>query len=345
MEPQAGGKVMNSRERVKRAVRFQGPDRVPVSHAVLPAAQIRYGSTLEEILREFRDDFGWDFLPDLPRGSYPPPYRQGVHADDFGVLWHCEWEGVCGIPEGPLRDLDRYSEYRWPEVFSAGPPQARLYSGHMCGFDDRWYARGAWINYFEAIHFLHGFENVFMELGRESAAFGRLLDDMLRFNLTWIDKWIRLEYDGLHFADDWGTQSGLMIRPETWRRVFKPRYAEMFRRVKEAGMDVWFHSDGCIREIVGDLIEIGVDVLNCQVALLGFDWVRRHLRGRIAVRTDIDRQHVLAEASPAGVKEEVFQTLDACRTDRGGVIACGEIGPDVSLENIRAMYEAFRDFQ
>jgi len=29
----------------------------------------------------------------------------------------------------------------------------------------------------------------------------------------------------------------------------------------------------------------------------------------------------------------------------GGIIACGEVGPDVPLENIRAMYEAFRDYR
>lgn len=28
----------------------------------------------------------------------------------------------------------------------------------------------------------------------------------------------------------------------------------------------------------------------------------------------------------------------------GGLIACGEIGPDVPLDNIRAMYEDFREY-
>jgi hypothetical protein len=37
---------MNSRERVQRAVRFKNPDRVPISHAVLPAAQLKYGPAL-----------------------------------------------------------------------------------------------------------------------------------------------------------------------------------------------------------------------------------------------------------------------------------------------------------
>lgn len=116
------------------------------------------------------------------------------------------------------------------------------------------------------------------------AGLRRLMDDLLAFNLRWIAKWTRREYDGLHFADDWGAQTSLLINPEQWRRLFKPRYAEMFKRVRDAGMDVWFHSDGRINAIIPDLIDIGVQVLNCQVAVVGHDWIAHHARGKVAVR-------------------------------------------------------------
>jgi hypothetical protein len=335
---------MNSRERVRRAIRFLAPDRVPISHAVLPAAQLKYGPDLSEILTEYREDFGWDYMEDLPVEQFPPVYKKGLNRDDFGTLWRVEWMGICGIPvDWPIRELDNYADYKWPEDFPAGPPSGRQYSGHMCGFDDRWYARGAWITYFEQLQQLRGMENVMMDLASEVPAFERLLDDLLAFNLRWIERWNRLEYDGLHFGDDWGSQNSLLIRPETWRRIFKPRYAAMFAAVRDAGRHVWFHSDGAVNEILGDLIESGVDVLNIQSAVVGPDWIARNLRGRVAFRTDIDRQRVLPFGSPAEVKEEVQRTFEACGTARGGLIACGEIGPDVPLENIRAMYEAFRE--
>ena len=109
-------------------------------------------------------------------------------------------------------------------------------------------------------------------------------------------------------------------------------------------MDVWFHTDGRINDIFGDLIEIGVDVINCQVAVIGHDWIARNVRGKVTIRTDIDRQHVLPHGAPSQVKEEVQRTFEACGTPDGGLVACGEISPDVPLENIRAMYEAFREF-
>ena len=130
---------MHSRERVKRAIRRESPDRIPISHAVLPAAQLKYGQALNDILTEYHDDFGWDYAEDLPLEKFPIVYRQGRHRDVFGTLWRVECTGICGIPiEWPIADPERYDEFQWPADFAAGPPAQRQYSGHMCGFDDRW---------------------------------------------------------------------------------------------------------------------------------------------------------------------------------------------------------------
>jgi uroporphyrinogen decarboxylase len=336
---------MDSRTRVLRAIHFERPDCAPISHAVLPAAQIKYKAELNDVLAQYPEDFGWDYQSDMPTEEFPALYRRGRNRDDFGTLWQSDRLGICGIPvECPIPDLSRYRDYSWPADFSAGPPRWRQYSGHMAGYDPRWYARGAWITYFEQLQQLRGMQNFLMDLAYHSAGLERLMDDLLAFNLRWIEKWTRLEYDGLHFADDWGSQVGLMIQPSQWRQLFKPRYAEMFAAVRQAGMDVWFHSDGKINAILPELVEIGVTVVNCQARLVGFDWIGANLRGKVAFRTDIDRQQILPFGSPSQVKEEVHRTFEACGTSAGGIVACGEIGPDVPLENIRAMYAAFREY-
>lgn len=338
-------KTMNSRERVNRAISFKNPDRVPISHAILPAAQLKYGEPLAEILEEFREDFGWDYLDDLPILDYPTLYKKGCNKDDFGTVWNVEWDGICGIPiDHPIKELRQFREYQWPEVFTVGPPNGRQYSGHMVGGVGQWYPRGAWIVYFEQMQQLRGMEQFLMDIANESDDLLQLMDKMLAFNLVWIDKWIKLDYDGLQFADDWGGQSRLLVKPDTWRRLFKPRYAEMFKKVHEAGMHVWFHSDGHINDIVSDLIEIGVDVINCQISVMGHNWIYQNMRGNVAIRTDIDRQYILPFGTPSEVKEEIQRTFEACGGPNGGIIACGEIGPDVPLKNIRAMYEEFRDY-
>ena len=335
---------MHSRERVKKAIAFGSPDRPPISHAILPAAQIEHGEALNEILAEVHEDFGWHLLPDMKREDYPPLYRAGRNADDFGTVWAVEQEGICGIPVGlPLADWSKYEDLAWP-AFSAGPPSSRLYSGHMAGFSDDYYARGAWIVFFEEMQQLRGMENLMIDLAEENNEVCRLRDDLLEFNLRWIDRWLEHEYDGLHFADDWGTQTSMMISPDLWRRFFKPAYQAMFDKVNGAGRDVWFHSDGNIIDILPDLIDLGVKVINCQASVIGLDVLKRNFAGNVCFRTDLDRQKVMPFAGPDEVRRHVRDVLDHLGTDEGGIVACGEIGPDVPLENIRAMYEVFMNY-
>ena len=103
---------MNSREKVIRAIQFQKPETPPISHAILPSAQYRYGEKLSEIINSFHEDFGWHLLPDLPRRKLPPMYKSGKHFDDWGTLWYVTVEGRCGIPvEYPI-NLSEYDQDR-----------------------------------------------------------------------------------------------------------------------------------------------------------------------------------------------------------------------------------------
>jgi uroporphyrinogen decarboxylase len=337
---------MNSRERVIRSIHFGKPDRLPISHAILPSAQYHYGEALSKVVNSFHEDFGWHLLSDLPREELPPLYKQGRHLDDFGTMWWVTVEGRCGIPvEFPVNpDFSNYSEYKWPDIFSAGIPKYRLYSGHMAGKNEEYYARGGWIVFFEQMQQLVGFENLLMALMMETKEIDHMISDLLKFNLAWLDNWLTQDYQGIHFADDWGSQTNLFIPPDMWRSVFKPVYSEMFSKVKKKGLDVWFHSDGDIIEIIPDLIELGVDVLNCQASVMEINELSK-FAGKIAFRTDIDRQKVLPFATPAEVKDYIFRLFHKLGTPDGGIIACGEISEDIPLENIRAMYEAFTEFK
>ncbi len=337
---------MNSSERVSKAIHFGGPDRPPISHAILPSAQYHYGDALKKITDSVHEDFGWHLLPDLPPDKLPPLYKKGINTDDFGTVWEVTVEGRCGIPiKFPIAaDYSNYKDYKWPKVFPVGVPDYRLYSGHMVGESNDYYARGGWITFFEQMQQLVGFESVLMDLAIDKPQVYKLRDDLLKFNLTWLDKWLAMDYQGLHFGDDWGSQASLLISPAKWRAFFKPIYSAMFSKVKAAGLDVWFHSDGNIIDIIPDLLEMGVDVLNCQCSVIDMEKLKT-FAGKVCFRTDIDRQKLLPYASPSEVKKYIFKLFHDLGTPRGGIIACGEISEDVPLNNIKAMYEAFMEFK
>ncbi|HAL44541.1 MAG TPA: hypothetical protein DCP47_01245 [Phycisphaerales bacterium] len=342
---QISNAAMSSRERVQKAINFGHPDRPPISHAILPAAQIKYGKALDEILQTVHEDFGWDLMTDMKRDELPPLYKGGKNLDSFGTLWEVAEEGVCGIPiKHPLKEWSSYSNYKWPEL-SAGPSKKRLYSGHIAGTSPDYYARGGWFIFFEQMQQLRGMENLLMDLALDRPEVYKLRDNLLQFNLRWLDKWLQFPYDGLHFADDWGMQNGPIISPEMWRRFFKPVYKQMFDKVLNAGMDVHFHSDGNIIEILPDLIELGVKVINCQLAIMGLNEIKKSFAGKVCFRTDLDRQSIMPFGTPAQVREHVKLVFDSVGSKKGGIIACGEIGPDIPIENIRAMYDVFMNYR
>ncbi len=335
---------MNSRERVQRAIHFGQPDRIPISHAVLPAARLKYGRRLEELLMQFSDDFGWAFLPPFNPRHLPPFYRKGTFVDLFGTVWQIETEGLSGMPvEFPLSDWRRYSTYSWPEP-AALLQETECYAAFLPRQGNAFYARGGPVPFWERLLALRGMENLLLDVVAGRKEFLRLRDDLLEFTLRLLDGLLQKPYDGIVFTDDWGSERAMMIDPLLWRRYFKPVYRQLFEKVKQAGLDVHFHSDGNISSIIPDLLDLGVDVLNCQVSLMDVEWLGKNFAGRVCFQPLPDHKEILPFASPQEVKRHIRHLFRHLGSKKGGLIASGEISPHIPLENIRAMYEAFREF-
>jgi uroporphyrinogen decarboxylase len=147
--------------------------------------------------------------------------------------------------------------------------------------------------------------------------------------------------DGVMLMDDWGSNTSLLISPDMWRAIFKPIYKEFCDIIHRAGKKVFFHSDGNIESIYGDLIEVGVDALNSQLFCMNIEALGKLYRGKITFWGEIDRQRVL----PYGTREEVHAAVRRVRAalddGTGGVIAQCEWGKDNSRENVEAVYEAW----
>jgi hypothetical protein len=332
---------MNSRERVIRAIEFTGPDRVPFEHAVFPGAFHRHGMALVELLNQYPDDFGNtrfslpQAVPDT--GGYLEEYR-----DEWGSLWvrlHGYTTGEVKQPALPTWEAFRNYEFPpLPDQRHFDWLKERLDASH------EHYASGGGGNLFERMQFLRGSENLYYDLGEDRAELYELADRLVEYYLEIIKRYLAAGVDGVRFADDWGGQYALLISPEQWQEFFKPRYRKMFEPVKDAGKHIFFHTDGWTLDILEDLYEIGVDVLNPQHALMGEEELSHRLGGRACFRSDLDRQYIIPRGTPEEIDAHVKQVVEAFGRFNGGLILHGEIGPDAPLENIRAMYAAFRKY-
>jgi len=68
-------------------------------------------------------------------------------------------------------------------------------------------------------------------------------------------------------------QTGPMMSPKMYREFFKPRHKVLWNRAKElADVKVMLHCCGGVRELLGDLIDAGLDAINpVQISCSGMD--------------------------------------------------------------------------
>ncbi len=334
---------MKSRERVYNAIEFKPVDRPPFAHTVVPAAQLVFGAALNSLLEKFEDDFGWNLLEPLPEEKWPICYRPGTHKDAFGTVWLVEQSGWLGRAiDFPLLKWENYRNFRWPEPKKCQLP-GRFYTAALSGTDDRHFARGSWISFFEILKKLRGPQNLMTDLLEEPPELFRLIEDLTHYCLRLIEFWLAKKVDAIVLADDWGSAAGLVVDPQLWRKVFKPIYRQLIAPVKKANCKVFFHSHGNIKAIVGDLVDLGIDVLHCQAEAMDENWLAREFRGAVCLMIEANPEIIQFSSKPRQVTDYVHRLFRLFSISGSGFMTTLEILPDFPLENIQAYYQALID--
>jgi uroporphyrinogen decarboxylase len=199
---------------------------------------------------------------------------------------------------------------------------------------------------------LRGTANFYMDLLVNQPMAEALLDRIAQYYIKLLDFLLdRLGggIDIVKFADDLGSQTNLLISPITYREFIKPRQAKLIKHAKDkCGCKVLLHSCGAIGSIIGDLVEIGVDAINpVQISAEGMEpsgLKKEFGKGITFWGGGIDTQNTLKNGTVKEVKREVKKNIESFKENGGYVFAqVHNIMPDVPVENIVAMFEAYRE--
>ena len=168
-----------------------------------------------------------------------------------------------------------------------------------------------------------------------------ILDRLNDYYVDLADRLLDLGAEGLRFSEDWGNNKSMFIDPESWRRFFKPRYKKLFDRATRKGGWILFHSDGNITPIVGDLVEIGVDILNpVQPECMDQRKIKEEFGDRITIDTGISVQRTLPLGSVDDVEHEAKEALKDLAPGGGFVYGTSHYALyDVPVENVVALYD------
>jgi uroporphyrinogen decarboxylase len=265
-------------------------------------------------------------------------------TNEWGYRLEKLGDGTMGHPVDPFyRDLPRAEEIRVPALREQERMSAAPAFFEACG--DRYRLASFDLSGFTVYTLLRGFASAMQDFALDPDGFAVLIDRIVDFECDLMRMAARHGFHGIHFADDWGTQSGLMISPAMWRRLFKPRYARQFALAHELGLHTWYHCCGEFLPIMEDFHEIGADVLNiAQPNVNDIAAVGRRLRGRQSFMMPISYQTVSIQGTPDEIYAEARRLYDHLASPQGGFIGYveeyGVMG--MSPENYRACGEAFR---
>ena len=144
---------------------------------------------------------------------------------------------------------------------------------------------------------------------------------------------------------DFGTQRSEWFSPEVFREVYLPGLGAQLRWVRDhTTWRTFEHSCGSIPNLIGDLVEAGLDALNpVQTSAEGMD--PRGLKERFGDRLTfwgggVETQSTLPFGRPEDVRREVAERI-AIFAPGGGFVFCPihNIQPNTPPENIAAAYE------
>jgi uroporphyrinogen decarboxylase len=361
---------MKHRERIETALGHRTPDRCPMFASFTPEFAVRLRKALNISGDSHHNPHGSGNTYELERAldldmlltsvgwanSYyaNDAYNPGADAyvDEWGIAWKNlpYWtrfgDGFyTEIVVHPLADDSRIPGYRAPD-----PNRPGLYAEPewmLRTFKDEYWIVGATVTtIFETAWALRGYDTLLMDFISDPDRADAVLDIPFRYHLRAAEHLVRMGVDMIWIGDDVGAQNAMLIAPQTWRRFLKPRLSRFIAAIKAINprLKVAYHSDGCIYPIIGELVEIGVDVLNpIQPRSMDPARLKKEYGDRLCFWGSIDEQHTLPFGTPPEVKAEVLERL-ATLGKGGGLI----IGPaqhvqlDTPVENIQALVDAVR---
>jgi uroporphyrinogen decarboxylase len=350
---------MKPRERVELALNHEKPDRCPMQISFTPEFASRLREYMELQGKKVHNPHGGGNTYELERAleedmlltsvGWANSYYQDdqAYVDEWGIGWEAQpyvtpygTGHYTEIVSHPLADEEAISSYQPPD-----PTRPALYADTqqmILAFKHEYWIVGVTVTtIFETAWALRGLEQMLFDMATDPDLANHILDFPYHYHLTAAKKLAEMGVDMIWTGDDVGSQHGMLISPQMWRRYFKPRMANFFAELKtiNPNLKIAYHSDGDISPIIPELIEIGLDVLNpVQPACMDPAALKGQYGDQLCFWGSIDEQHTLPFGSTTSVESEVKERLNTIGKDGGLILSpTHHVQLDTPMENFWAM--------
>jgi len=335
---------MTPRERVLAAIRHEQTDPPPWNLMWVPAIGAKLAAHFgTEALDEAVGNHIFIFGAHARKPLYADPAKYGpTITDDFGVVWETSARDRGHVLEYPLAEPD-LDAIDWPD-----PHDPWRYDGvaeRLAEGRGRMFVAASAGDLWERATFMRPLGALLMDLYERPAFVHELLDRIADFDLAVLARLLELPVDGVFLSDDYGNQRQLMMSPAHWREFVAPRLARILDFARGRGLATLLHSCGNVREIVPDLIALGLDVLHpIQPEAMDVFELKREFGRDLTLWGGISTQHTLPHGTPDEVRAEVRDKRARLGAGGGYILEPGiTIQEDVPLANVLALIDAARE--
>lgn len=366
---------INSIERVKAALKFENPDRVPVMKffgksdvfmmARIPPPQWQPGHHESEkglfphVGHELIIKSGlwkWD-MPDWAKDN--PKYKRNKwlkiereEIDEWGNIWKRAGIDTMGHPGKPrlldYKDMDEYLSHYTPIYDNESSYSFYLDLKNKLG-QKKYRIANLELGISQMAGQMRGFDTYLMDHYRHKADLKKLLkyitDQYIKFEKSYVN--YGLEPHGFLLYDDLGTQKGPFWSPKVFKEFYEPVYKKLIDTAHDLGCDFILHCCGKIDPLIPVFIEWGLDALELDSPrMTGYNDLAK-FRGKIAFFACLDIQRIYPYASPEDCEREVWHMMRNLGTPNGGFGAYFYPQEDhirVSSENIQAFERGLKKY-
>ena len=302
---------MTSRERIRKALNHEEPDRIPVDLGgsivssitknaytdlrkllELPATEPEIIDIVQQLPRveeDFRKALKIDTAPLAAGGG--SAWELKIEKEGDYLFFYDEWGSRLRMPrqgghyfdwwQYPLKEstMDALRKFKWPD-----PDDPARYAGLKDKakelYENTDYAivgsalSGGGI--FEQPERVRGSVEFLMDLVSNEEFADGLMQGFTDFYIAEYGHFLDEVGDYIEVIVYWNDVAGQnapLISPELYRRLIKPKEERLFSSIKKkTDAKIFYHLCGAAYEFIPDLIEIGVDILNpVQVSAAGMD--------------------------------------------------------------------------
>ncbi|QGY43462.1 methyltransferase [Maribellus comscasis] len=203
-----------------------------------------------------------------------------------------------------------------------------------------------WSAHFQDACAAFGMENALMTMFLNPEMFraviDRITDFYLKANEIFYESTKGL-LDAVLIGNDFGSQTGLMVDPDSLREFVFPGTKKLIEQAKSYSLVVMHHSCGSIFPVIQDLADLGADIIHpIQALASNMDGanLKNHFEGVVAFCGGVDAQNLLVNGEPKDVTKKVMELKDLFPT--GLILSPSHeaVLPDIPPANIKAMFKA-----